>query len=216
MFNSEPVRRSVLVAAYLLFSAVLLAPASDAWASFIINNYPDSQAGYTLSGSITFGYDADGNFIMEAADIRVTGPYFTTHPTLDGDFNLLAHEDYQDLTVTSQGLLATAGGIRCDRFVQRTPRHGHRGFAHRILQHSVAPLDWIHGEIGTWTYLWDVEGTGTPGSELYGTSKAIGGATDAGPWAIAVAVPEPGTLTLLVSALLGLGAFCLRRRRAKG
>ena len=29
-------------------------------------------------------------------------------------------------------------------------------------------------------------------------------------------VPEPGTLTLLVSALLGLGAFHLRRRRAKG
>ena len=29
------------------------------------------------------------------------------------------------------------------------------------------------------------------------------------------AVPEPATLTLLVSALLGLGAFYLRRRRAK-
>jgi hypothetical protein len=29
-------------------------------------------------------------------------------------------------------------------------------------------------------------------------------------------VPEPGTLTLLVSALLGLGAFHLRRRGAKG
>jgi hypothetical protein len=33
--------------------------------------------------------------------------------------------------------------------------------------------------------------------------------------AVATAVPEPGTITLLVSALLGLGAFYLRRRRAK-
>jgi hypothetical protein len=51
---------------------------------------------------------------------------------------------------------------------------------------------------------------------LPGTPKPdLGGATGELTLYFGTAVPEPTTLTLLVSALLGLGAFYLRRRAAK-
>jgi hypothetical protein len=63
--------------------------------------------------------------------------------------------------------------------------------------------------------------TGIPFADFYTESPlAVPGSIGVNnPWVIADAgqpIPEPGTLTLLVSAMLGLaGAFYLRRRRAK-
>jgi len=55
---------------------------------------------------------------------------------------------------------------------------------------------------------------GPPESMQFLNSNPNGQYLVGGQWEIAAAVPEPGTLTLLGSALLGVSAISLRRRRA--
>jgi hypothetical protein len=77
---------------------------------------------------------------------------------------------------------------------------------------------WVYGQMVYQGCVWQDPSTDTLASSFFdaGGETAPGYIGANNPWVIATAVPEPGTLTLLVSALLGLvGAFCLRRRRAK-
>ena len=69
-------------------------------------------------------------------------------------------------------------------------------------------------ESNAWGAIYEATGD-QPGQDSYLTPPELQTLGPDMPWVIATAVPEPGTLTLLVSALLGLaGAFYLRRRRA--
>ena len=207
MFLNCSHRRSALAVAVMLSSAVLLAPVTDAKANITYNivDYPASQTDLhggtdTISGTIvtdgTIGYITGPNIV--SASYTISNPIWGTSPPAT---MLNGEGDEWSLTATPDSLLLPlgegidTGGIAClpDWCYQMTAPLIIEPDGHQIL------LQW-----------------GFPmGSNL---AKDPGSINQGDTWVIATAVPEPTSIALLGSALLGLGMFILRgvrQRRGK-
>ena len=207
--------RSALAVTCLLFMVVFLATAPNARANTIYNlvDYPSDEAGWKLSGSIT----TDGT-IGDILPNDIVGwtwtasngvASFTTNSTDNGSRTYTSWIGFSP-NYTYPGILATPTKLSI-----LDP-----GTLYLQNSWTGTSLDWTR-----WTpqspavytanapfsyninngFMWEdgyYENTNPP-TEL----PAAG-------WVIATAAPEPSTLTLLGSALLGLGVVYLRRRKA--
>jgi hypothetical protein len=186
---------------------VLLVSASNARADYTYNiaNYSLSNPGYTVRGSITT--DTDVGYLqqsdIEGFAFELDNPDGSCAETVTGSSGdvgvsgLLATPTSLSLTVFSDGGFLYMG----------VPT----AWSPLYLFYSVNPVGTtpVGAEYcasdGNGGFLFD---TFQPGITV-GSPDTIGTA----PVVIATAVPEPATLALLGSALLGLaGAVCLRRR----
>ncbi len=206
MFSSTHHCRFVVVAAHLLFAAVLAA--SSARADTIVYDFvdhPDLEAGYSLSGTITTD-GATGSLI--ASDIESWG--FTISRDGVPQYTDTIATPGSSFTLNGSNLVASTAQLL---FYNQVAGAG--GLVFWPPSGNPAPLCYINSTLD-----------GIPAINLQGADPLIPFGLD---WftytttipvgdalVIATAVPEPASLTLLVSALLGLvGAFYLRRRRAK-
>jgi hypothetical protein len=220
-----PHRRSALVAAQLLFSTVLLLAASNARAENITYNfvdYPVNEADYTTTGQDTISgwITTDGTTGQWTGDPMqhiVGGSLSWSGPRGSVTFPLAIVMSYAEA-----GRVSTASFYATNNQLQLLP--GDTVY----LATSTGEDDsyvWLYynrdPQVGNDFYEGMADDYPAVSQMAFGESypdsrRGPGsiGAND--PWVIAAAVPEPGTLTLLALALLGLtGAVCLRRRRAK-
>ncbi len=233
MSSSRPHRGGVLAAAHLLFSAVLLASVPIARADTITYNiadYPDNQtdqiSGGTdhVSGSITTDGYIGTNFQVSdiiSGTLTITTPNSTYTDTLDMGNSIFIGNVYVLTATATQLIVPTFGGFQ----LIGDELSVWLGYVSTITSGHPATVfmsDYAGGI-----------GAGKGGTELFDNREVYSGVPNTGdpitggpsvpgqyigldPMVIATAVPEPTSLTLLVSALLGLAAAVyLRWRRAK-
>lgn len=206
-------RRFALAAAPLLFSALLVFAASNARAENRIYSFVDYPAYQTdniaggvdkISGTITTdGTTGQIDYThLISAEFSITNPYtgVSYAPTV-------YLPDMQYLDASTPTLSVPVGD---DIIVQ----FDNGGTPLLRYNHDPDPIySWYSG------YVEESQPPYVEINRFLSYAPILGGASTGDPWIIADgghAVPEPGTLVLLASTLLGrAGAVCLRRRRAK-
>jgi hypothetical protein len=207
-------RRSGLVVAYLVLAAALLVSATNAWAGEItydIINDPAIQGGYNLSGTITtdgvLGYLGSSDITSWNWTATNGVNEFSANST-DTNANVVIANHPNVLFATSEGLTACYA----------TPENNvNNGFG---LAAADSGLDqfvvWAcHTDSAFFSIQYN-EGNGQQ-FPVWSDFQPVPNPVPLG-WEFAnngTATPEPATLTLLGSALLGLGVVYLRRRGAK-
>ncbi len=223
-------RRSARAVAFLLFSVVCLLPISIAWAgtigggggggdSYYDLSLPSSDA-ITVSSILVDVYNSNtGTFDLETnSTIGVSVPsqsynngYFT--PSYISYSNLITPTGNGYITLGNGGMLSLSDGIGETLTYNNTGGQLQLGYT------------WQDSVVGDPTQESTIPATvNSDGSITLGTltlnSSYVppsGGPVGQGPefYADGQLVPEPATITLLGTALLGLGVVYLRRRRAK-
>ncbi|MGD0655148.1 MAG: hypothetical protein ABSA16_12445 [Thermoguttaceae bacterium] len=199
--------RSALAAALLLFSAVLLASVSNAKADLITYNLvPISGAEGTLTGQINY---SGPNIIITDPPIISGSLTFTPNgqpPITYGN------ETFDSVYFTSWN----TGAIEfTDNSIEVNLTTS--GLAEAINAYSFAHSSnisvswwWAYSELGGTEYVTPP----SPYSPFYASTTYETDSSN-GFSIVATVIPEPTTLTLLASSLLGLGLVYLRRRGAK-
>jgi hypothetical protein len=192
MSNIQSNSRCTLVAV-LVFVAVSFLSVTPLWADNITYNlvsYPAYQNGYDLEGSITTDGTIGTIESFRQLSFQLTEPF--TASTVAGDHQLNLDGTLEAtatqliLLVNSQLFLLSDGD---------TGEIVYSNFGPNISEYSAQ-----YGGTSIWFEV--------------GSSYLPPAFTPDQPWVIATAVPEPTSLTLLGTALLGLGvASCVRRRR---
>jgi hypothetical protein len=235
MFDKTIVRGFLAVVA--LVASVSNVRADNLPITYNFVNEPTCQNGWTMNGTIT----TDGNLgNITFADFLSTTLTFTdssqnvTYPrsfswnaVADGESGIVATPQaillYPTQSVGQFPNTDRESGIELTYYIGQSEQEDTE-WCNTGLAGSgyYAPAPWTGGapswivpddyyqSSGHWGNLWesyyDTHDSGVAPPDFVANA----------PWVIATAVPEPGTITLLVSALLGLaGAFYLRRRPAK-
>jgi hypothetical protein len=224
MFEKLSHRRSVLAASHLLFSAVLLASVSAARADIIYNivDYPANEADEFIPGTDTIsGTIITDGVIGPITQSDIVGGILTiTYPTGSASVTYIGGVEGDatcngPLTATlTQLSLPSGSGFGIDGFssVDNQP------YVEYFHDFEYTGDNFIAGNV-TYPYPSVVEIAAFSSGETLSTGAGSFGGPN--PWIIAndgqaVPTPEPATLMLLVSALLGLaGAVYLRRCGAK-
>ncbi len=213
MSSSRPVHSFAFVAAPVMFALVLLASVSNARADTIYNivDYPANENGYTVSGTIT----TDGT----------TGPLTTSNilsgylviTNLGGSTSPIPL-DRQNCTIyPGTAPEATTGEIQVPTGCILQLEFGPGPTSDADFQLTWSNDNTQFNGYGYTTY-YVLNQFYTQYFHASYPQPGPGSIGGDGSWTIANGgqpVPEPGTLTLLVSALLGLGALYVQRRRAK-
>jgi hypothetical protein len=205
---------SALVLSSLVVAVVATSTTPTAKADITYNlvNYPASQGGDTLSGQITTNGNLStpwtNDFVSASFVITTPGGVTYTVPSanvypIGVDIGTLPTG-----TANSGSLLLPSG----DAFALYGPTSESGGtadveldFVNYTHASSYTPevrADLFQSAGGGTTIFADFNITGTPGS--IGSNQ---------PWIVATTVPEPTTLTLFVTALLGLVGFLFVRRQ---
>ncbi len=211
MITTKRHRVLALVAAHMLFAAVLAfvstARAEDI--TYNINNYPLSQSDMvhvgtdTVSGWITtdgsIGTLTDADIISYGFRIDYPGGYVSQ----GGGTNATSY---------LENVQATPTELLCPTPLENAWLALGLGDGDMTLQWGLGKEYWgkvqtYNSEAQQWNTIAEFSDTGGETAPGYICANE--------PMIIATAVPEPGTLTLLVSALLGLAGAGYLRRRAK-
>jgi hypothetical protein len=211
-------------AVFLLLATASLGVAANR--TYSLADYPANQSDLlnggadSISGTIvtdgTLGY-GDGTEVVSAQGIFVTSagmPYSWSCPlggiTVDGG---LYYTETQILCPYGTQLKLIGYG---DPSTYLSLVYDH-SYSLSSPDYSVPAIDFYSGELmlSAWTdNAYDAAYFAVPSPVPGAGSIVPPGSSSGAPWVIATVVPEPGTLTLLVSALLSLaGAAYLRRRR---
>ncbi len=197
-------RRFALGVAALLFLAVFFSSVSKTWATdttYNIANYPSMQpdmwndGDVNISGTLTENINTYGYPEITSGSITYQSPIATYTGTFIGiagyaSYGSAIFTPTQYLapegTATTLVFMTTQGDEICLRYWNMTATNGDYEGA------VFSPSDQLIDDF------WGLTGGALSGND---------------PWVIATAVPEPGTITLLGTALLGFaGVLYLRRR----
>jgi hypothetical protein len=232
MTRSKSARRSALAVASMLFGVVLLASVPIVWADDITYNivdYPESQGGYTVTGSITTdgtlgeydGPDQPGvmpHVLSVSLAIRSPSASYISNSTswavcsLDPALPPIFYATPTQLLVPS--------GYACT-LLASIPPTDNLSNAQIALEYDPRP-DYV-AAFGP-GYGASLTGETTSGARysrtLFDQCDLAGSGTtidSSDPWIIATAepVPEPSVAIGLCTSLVGLGAIYLRQRGAK-
>jgi hypothetical protein len=217
MFSSRYRSRYARIAALLSFAAVLLVSASSTRADIVtysINDYPDSQAWLNPNGPAVA--HVSGSITVDTGGV----PLNTNPLAIPISDIAAANFEIQTPDATYTGTVAS-GSISLG---------GLQATASSLFLTPTNPYSWFYLSLATGTSLQYSDGTANAiydaavqpfsflfiASDIPAVPSVPSGAIGGNPMVIATAVPEPASLTLLISALLGLaGTFYLRRRRTR-